>query len=321
MLSELPVQGDSRLLVGFDKRDDAGVYKVSEEIALVTTADFITPPVDDAVLFGEIAAANALSDVYAMGGRPVTCVNIVCFPSKKLPIEDLQGIIRGALVKISESGAVMVGGHTVDDEEPKFGLAVTGLVHPDRIWRNSRAQVGDALLLTKPIGGGVLLNANLKGLVSSVALDACLNSMRELNARAAEILADYPVHAVTDVTGFGLAGHALEMCEGSGVAFEIEYSEVPKMPEALQMYQKGISTGSNNPNRLAVGNKIEFGSEVKSSMAEIFFDPQTSGGLLAAVAPEAAAEIIERMLGEGITDAKQIGRVGPSSGKSMIRII
>ncbi len=297
------------MLVGFENSDDAGVYQINEDTAVVVTADFITPPVDDPEIFGEIAAANAISDVYAMGGIPLTCLNLVCFPSKKLSSDVLQGIIRGALKKIRESGAVMVGGHTVDDEEPKFGLAVTGLVHPDKVWRNGGALPGDKLILSKPIGSGVLLNANLKKLVSEGALENCLFSMRELNAKAAEVLADFTVHAATDVTGFGMAGHGLEMARASGFALEIAFDRLPIMDEALQMYKKGITTGSNASNRKAAGNQVEFASALDKTSAELMFDPQTSGGLLVAVPPDQCEAVLTRLHQAGVSSACCIGQV------------
>ena len=295
--------------MGFENSDDAGVYQLNEDTAIVVTADFITPPVDDGEIFGEIAAANAISDVYAMGGVPITCLNLVCFPSDKLPVAVLDGIIRGALRKISEAGAVMAGGHTVDDPEPKFGLAVTGLVHPDKIWRNGGAQEGDVLILTKAIGSGVLLNANLKNLVSENAMTHCLDSLRTLNAAAAEVLKNFQVHAATDITGFGLAGHALEMAKASGYSLEINFSRLPLMDEAQLMYKKGITTGSNQSNREAVGEQVCFGSGIDLRSRELVFDPQTSGGLMVAVGADKADEIIQRLHSAGVSEARSIGRV------------
>jgi len=196
--------------VGFDTSDDAGIYRLNDEIAIITTADFITPPVNDPYQFGQIAAANAISDVYAMGGKPITCINLAAFPSKKLGPEILQGIVAGALSKITESGAVLAGGHTIEDDEPKFGLAVTGIVHPKKYWSNAGAKPGDVLILTKPIGSGVLFNANLKGWVSEGALNECISTISTLNKTAAEIFSNFEIHAVKDITGFGLAGHGFE---------------------------------------------------------------------------------------------------------------
>jgi selenide,water dikinase len=241
------------LLVGYETHDDAGIYRLSDEIAIITTADYITPPVNDPFVFGQVAAANALSDVYAMGGRPVTCLNLVGFPSKKLEQDVLNQIVAGGLSKITEAGAVLAGGHTIDDDEPKFGLAVTGVVHPEKYWTNSGAQPGDRLILTKPIGSGVIFNANLKNWVSAAALSECLAIITELNKTAAEILQQFNVHAATDITGFGLAGHAYEMAAASGVCLQLEIDRVPIMDEALAMYERGMSTGVNRSIRQLVG--------------------------------------------------------------------
>ena len=249
MLAKLPQVADSNLIVGFDTNDDAGVYRLSEELALVATADFITPPFDDPELFGRIGAANAISDVFAMGGRPVMCVNLVCFPADKLGGEVLAGIISGARKTIEEAGAVLVGGHTVSDPEPKFGLAVTGVVHPQDCWTNAGAREGDALVLSKPVGSGVLLNANLKGWVADADLRGCTDVLTQLNRGAAEAAAEFEIHAATDVTGFGLAGHAIEMAAGAGLTFEIDFDSVPLLGGAEAMYRRGMSTGSNASNR------------------------------------------------------------------------
>ncbi|HUJ73860.1 MAG TPA: selenide, water dikinase SelD, partial [bacterium] len=229
MLGSLPHQHDPNLLVGTATSDDAGVYRIAPDQALVFTVDFITPPVDDPYLFGQVAAANALSDVYAMGGKPLTCMNLVGFPSKKLPGEVLKQIVAGAMGKIQEAGAVLVGGHSTEDEEPKFGLSVTGVVHPDKIWRNDTARVGDKLVLTKPIGSGVLFNANRKGLVSATALQACLGWCTQLNKVPAEVAAGFEIHACTDITGFGLAGHTFNMAKGSLTTFVMDLARVPVM--------------------------------------------------------------------------------------------
>ncbi|HBL56793.1 MAG TPA: selenide, water dikinase SelD, partial [Deltaproteobacteria bacterium] len=242
LLASLPKNIDQKVLVGFDTSDDAGVYLLSDEQALVFTADFITPPVDDPYLFGQIAAANSLSDIYAMGGKPLSCLNLVGFPSDKLGNEILEGIVTGALQKITEAGAVLLGGHTTDNDEPIFGLAVTGLVHPEKIWRNTGAKPGDQLILTKALGSGVLFNANLKNLVSEKALGDCLDSLIELNKTAAEVLAKFEIHAATDITGFGFAGHALEMLPGSELTFNFSLDEIPILSEAGEMYERGVTT-------------------------------------------------------------------------------
>jgi selenide,water dikinase len=309
LLEGLPSGTDPNLIVGYDTSDDAGIYCLSETQALVVTADFITPPTDDPETFGRVAAANAISDVYAMGGRPITCVNLVAFPSKKLPLSTLAGIIRGAQQKIAEAGAVLAGGHTVDDPEPKFGLAVTGLVHPDKVWTNTGAQTGDALILTKPIGSGVLLNANLKGKVNADDLEACLNSLETLNRQAAETGAGFDVHAATDVTGFGLAGHALEMARGASLQFVLDHEAVPLFSGAEAMYSQGISTGSNDTNRELALPYLVFDRPLSQAAESLYFDPQTNGGLLFALPEDQAEQMVRELHEVGVIEAVRIGTV------------
>ena len=306
-------------MVGFDTNDDGGVYRISDDTALITTADFITPPVDDPFVFGQIAAANAISDVYAMGGKPLTCINLVGFPSGKLGPEILHGIVEGALSKITEAGAVLAGGHTTDDEEPKFGLAVTGVVHPDKIWRNVGTQPGDAIILTKPVGSGVIFNANLKDWISDEALAACISTITTLNKVAAETISQFDIHAATDVTGFGLAGHGLEMAQGSGVTLEIDIDAIPVMDEALSSYERGMTTGVNDVNRQLVEPHLEFEREIPFWHQEIVIDPQTSGGLLFALPANQAAAVIEALHGNGITAATQIGTAAEQNGSLHLR--
>ena len=278
-------------------------------MALVTTADFITPPVDDPYLFGQIAAANSISDIYAMGGKPLTCLNLVGFPADKLGPEILHGIVEGALSKITESGAVLAGGHTTDDEEPKFGLSVTGIVHPQKYWRNVGAKPGDVLILTKPIGSGVIFNANLKNWVSEQALEECIQTITTLNKQAAAVMADFDIYAVTDITGFGLGGHALEMAEGSGVTLEIRTDDVPIMREALEMYQKGMRTGVNPANRALIEESTHFEKSLPAWHEEIFVDPQTSGGLLMSLPASQSESLLEALRNSGVTKAQIVGNV------------
>lgn len=308
-MAGLPQTTDPNLLVGYSTSDDAGIYRLTDEIAIITTADFITPPVDDPYQFGQIAAANALSDVWAMGGRPVSCLNLVAFPSKKLPRESLNGIIAGALNKITEAGAVLAGGHSIDDDEPKFGLAVTGVVHPKKYWTNSAAQPGDTLILTKPVGSGVLFNANIKHLVSVDAMNECIHTISTLNKAAAEILLKYTVHAATDITGFGLAGHCLEMAKGSKKVLEIRTHALPIMNEAFRMYQKGVTTGTNAFNRKMVSAHTRLDVSLPLWHEEILYDPQTSGGLLVALPETEAHKAVDELRNEGVVDATIIGRV------------
>jgi len=297
------------LLVGYETSDDAGVYRLTDDIAVVMTADYITPPVNDPYVYGQIAAANAISDVYAMGGKPVACLNLVNFPSKKLPPEVLHQIVAGALSKITEAGAVLAGGHSVDDDEPKFGLAVIGIVHPDKFWTNKGAQPGDVLVLTKPIGSGVLFNANLKKWVSKDAMDACLEILKTLNRTAAEVMAGFDIHAATDVTGFGLAGHGFEMAKGSGVCLEIKIKDLPIMDEALAVYKKGMTTGVNAYNRQMVRKHLRIEADLPRWHQEIIFDPQTSGGLFVAVPETQGENLVKALNAQGVTASKIIGSV------------
>ncbi len=289
--------------------DDAGVYQLNPESALVHTVDFITPPVDDPYTFGAVAATNALNDIYAMGGKPLTALNLVGFPSKMLPLSTLEGILKGAADKVLEAGAVVVGGHSTEDEEPKFGLSVTGLVHPNRIWRNSTAQVGDSLILTKPIGSGVLFNANRKGLVSRQAMAECMEVITILNKGAAEALSTFEIHACTDITGFGLAGHGYEMAKGAGVEMHFNLQAIPLLNEALAMYARGITTGVNHANRALCQHAVCFAARTPAPLQEITFDPQTAGGLLFALPQAQAKSALHALHQAGLPHACAIGVV------------
>ena len=293
--------------MGYKTSDDAGIYRLSEDLAIVTTADFITPPVDDPFIYGQIAAANAISDVYAMGGRPVTCLNLVAFPSNKLAPEMLHQMIAGALNKITEAGAVLAGGHSIEDDEPKFGLSVTGIVHPQKYWTNSGVRSGDALVLTKPIGSGVIFNANLKKWVSPAAFNACIGHLITLNRVAAETMAQFEIHAVTDITGFGLAGHALEMAKGSNVCLTFEIAKIPVMDEAYEMYRKGMSTGVNVHNRRLAKAHTRIEAQLQPWQEEIIYDPQTSGGLLTALPAHQAEALVKALHQKGVQHARCIG--------------
>jgi selenide,water dikinase len=320
LLADLPSGNDPDLIVGFDTNDDAGVYRLSEDQAIAVTADFITPPTDDPEVFGRVGAANAMSDIYAVGGRPLTCVNLVAFPSKSLPASTLAGIIRGARDKIVEAGAVLAGGHTVEDPEPKFGLAVTGIVHPDRVWTNAAARTGDALVLTKPIGSGVILNANLKGWVGESDLSACLESIQTLNRTAAETASDFEIHAATDVTGFGLAGHALEMAKGAGLEFHVEFSALRVYGGAEAMYRRGMSTGSNDSNRELATPHLAIERSLETAEESLLYDPQTNGGLLFALPADQAPALVERLHAAGIVDAAVIGEVAGPADAIALRV-
>jgi selenide, water dikinase len=308
--------------VGFNTSDDAGVYRLTDDMALVSTADFITPPVNDPFIYGQIAAANAISDVYAMGGRPITCLNLVAFPSGKLAPEVLHRIVAGAVDKITESGAVLAGGHTIEDDEPKFGLAVNGIVHPDKLWTNAGARPGDVLVLTKPIGSGVLFNANIKNRVSPEALSACIAHLTTLNRVACETMQRFEIHAVTDVTGFGLAGHSYEVARASGVTLTVSMDRLPVMNEALEMYRRGVNTGVNPHNRRMVQDFLQMAGDWPAWQQEIIFDPQTSGGLLAAVAPKEADDLVDALHAEGVGHACRIGEVLTLAEKNvLLRIV
>jgi selenide,water dikinase len=305
---------DPNLLVGYNTNDDAGVYRLTDDLAIVTTVDFITPPVNNPYQFGQIAAANALSDVYAMGGQPKVCLNLVCFPSKKLPAEDLNQITAGALNKITEAGAVLAGGHSVEDDEPKFGLSVVGVVHPDRYWTNAGARPEDALVLTKPLGSGVLFNANLKGWVSQEAMAKCVTTLIRLNREAAEVMRSFDIHAVTDITGFGLAGHALEMAKASQICMTFRMSDLPIMDEALAMYRKGMTTGVNEFNQTLVADHIQFETPFPKWQEQILYDPQTSGGLLVALPSGQAQDLVAALRQADVPAAVTVGDVHPLDG-------
>lgn len=276
---------------------------------MISTVDFITPPVDDPHWFGQIAAANSLSDVYAMGGRPVLALNLVMFPSKALDMGLLKEILRGGNDKVVEAGACMAGGHSVDDNEPKYGLAVTGLMHPDRIWTNAGARPGDALVLTKPLGTGVLFNANRSGKLPYRELEAVLPVIAALNAKARDAALRFAVHACTDITGFGIMGHSVEMARGGRVRLELDYRSLPLHPNAVEMYRKGETTGSNPANRKAVEGFWDVKLKLASAEEELLFDPQTSGGLLLSLPESQADELVRALKASGVEAAARVGRV------------
>jgi len=309
LLAALPRKGDPDLLVGYESNDDAGIYRLCDDLAIVVSADFITPPVNDPYIFGQIAAANALSDIYAMGGEPKVCLNLVCFPSKVLPPDNLNRIIAGAMDKITEAGAVLAGGHSVEDSEPKFGLSVVGTVHPDRYWRNGGARPGDVLVLTKPLGSGVLFNANLKHYVPEEAMQACIEALAALNKDAARVMKKFEIHAATDVTGFGLAGHALEMAKASQVTMTIDLDVLPIMDQALAMYRKGVTTGVNSFNRDLTAPHTRIEKELPSWHRQILYDPQTSGGLLVALPADQGPALVESLKSIPTPTARIIGGV------------
>jgi selenide,water dikinase len=300
---------DPNLLVGFDTSDDAAVYRVAPDLAIISTTDFITPPVDDPVWFGRIAAANALSDVYAMGGRPILALNLVMFPSKKLDKGLLKGLLAGGFEKVQEAGASLAGGHSVDDLEPKYGLAVTGVVHPDKVLTNCNAKPGDALVLTKLLGTGVLFNASRSKKLPYRDLEPILPKVAELNKSAIETALAFEVHSCTDITGFGLLGHTLEMARGSRVRIELSYGRLPVHPYVLDMYRRGETTGSNLANRKMAEGLWSKERQLTREEEELLFDPQTSGGLLLSVPASQAGDLVQRMKQAGVQDAVVIGEV------------
>lgn len=319
-LKDLAVSPDENLLVGFETSDDAAVYRLTSDIALITTVDYITPPVDDPWWFGQIAAANSLSDVYAMGGKPLTALNLVMFPSKKLDLGLLKDILRGGSEKILEARASMAGGHSVDDNEPKYGLAVTGQVHPDRILTNRACRPGDALVLTKPLGTGVLFNANRSGKLPFPELEAVLSQIAALNRLAIETALNFDVHACTDITGFGILGHTLEMAHGADVQIELDYGRLPFYPNALQMYQKGETTGSNKANRQLAAGFWQAATSLTAAAEELLFDPQTSGGLLLSVPEAEADDLVAALHAAGVAAAARVAQV-VGSGRPMVKVV
>jgi len=315
VLRRLPRVEDPNVLVGYETNDDAAIYRITPQLAMVQTVDFFTPIVDDPCLFGQVAAANALSDVYAMGGRPVSALSIVAFPASR-PAELLEDILRGGLEKMAEANCTVVGGHSIRDEEVKFGYAVTGLVCPEKVWRNVGARVGDVLVLTKPIGTGVISTALKNGNATEDVVDAATASMTRLNAGSAAVLRGLEegcndgelVHAVTDVTGFGLLGHAREMALGSDVSMTLNHAVVGYLPGALEAARGRNFSGGLANNREFLNGCVQFGAGVAEEFRGLFFDPQTSGGLLAAIAPECVDDAM-RLFGKAKIAARVIGEV------------
>jgi len=327
VLRRLPRPTDPNVLVGFDTNDDAGVYLLSHEMAMVQTVDFFTPIVDDPHTFGQIAAANALSDVYAMGGKPVSALSIVGFPDKGDP-EILEQIIRGGLSKMTEAKCSVIGGHSIRNDDIQFGYAVTGVIHPKRVWRNVGAHAGDVLLLTKAIGTGVLSTALKKDRATAADLQAAIASMSQLNRAASEALqevqektgATQPIHAVTDITGFGLLGHAREMALGNSergieaVSLEIDHSAVQYLPGAIEAARGGFLPGGLKNNRDFIGDCVSFAESVSQEHRDLLFDPQTSGGLLVAISPESADKAVSALERHGVA-ASRIGKVIPKTNR------
>ncbi len=305
----LPLNYDPNLLVGLEKADDAGVYKLSEELAIIQTIDFFTPIVDDPFIFGQIAAANALSDVYAMGGKPLTAMNVVCFPIKTMDISVLREVLEGGLEKMQEAGVALVGGHTIEDEELKYGLSVTGTIHPQRLITRAGAKAGDKLILTKPLGTGIVNTALKGGLADEETVAKVTRYMVTLNNRASELMQEIGVNACTDVTGFGLLGHACEVSQNSGVGMRIYAASVPVFAEAVEFARMGLVPGGTHRNREFRSSMIEIVGELPDYMQDVLFDAQTSGGLLISVSAAKADLLLARLHEAGVVEACIIGEV------------
>lgn len=316
-LNNLPKSDHPDLLVGYNKADDAGVFRISEDMALVQTLDFFPPIVDDPYQFGQIAAANALSDVYAMGGTPVTALNIVCFPEGQMPPEILTNLLKGGNDKIEEAGAVVVGGHSIKDNEIKYGVSVTGLINPKYVITNAGAKPGDRLYLTKPLGTGIITTGIKKKAVSKELTAIVIAQMSQLNKKASESMTNCKASAATDVTGYGLLGHAYEMAEASNVSIRFQSDIIPIMPEVKELAEKGMIPGGAIANRDYLKNRVHIKSTVESGVIPTLFDPQTSGGLLIAIS-EDKAELFEQEVRDKKVFALAIGEILAKTDFSII---
>jgi selenide, water dikinase len=312
VLRKLPRQTDPNVLIGFDTADDAGVYQLAPDLALVQTVDFFTPIVDDPYTFGQVAATNSLNDVYAMGGRPISALSIVGFPNTGRDVEVLERILQGGLAKMQEAGCSVIGGHSIGDDEIKFGYAVTGLIHPQRVWANVGAREGDRLILTKAIGTGVISTALKQQKASEAALNAAIESMTTLNKQAAEIANGFEIHAATDITGFGLLGHTREMAVGSKISMVLESARIPFLPDALDYAAQGFLPGGLKRNRDFIAGCVEFADTVSEDVRSLLFDPQTAGGLLFSTAASDASALLAALTEAGIA-AAEIGYVMAST--------
>lgn len=310
VLKGLPQTTDPRLLVGTNTADDAGVYQITDDLAIIQTVDFFTPILDDPYTFGQVAAANSLSDVYAMGGTPVTVLNIVGWPKGSFPLSVLTDILRGGQDKVTEAGAVVAGGHTCIDRELKFGLSVTGLIHPDKIITNAAAKAGDRLILTKPLGMGVITTAIKQGRGSGALAERVGGIMKTLNKKAAEIMRNYKVNACTDVTGFGLMGHLHEMMIASGVQARLFYSQIPILPEAYDFTGPETVPGGSKGNLNFLKPHVRLSPDISEEQSILIHDAQTSGGLIICVEQSDAADLLATLHAEGVSDASLIGQVG-----------
>ena len=308
------------MIVGVETSDDAGVFRLRPDLAIVNTVDFFTPIVDDPYTFGQIAATNALSDVYAMGGEPKTALNIVCFPRGKMDIQILGEVLKGGADKAREAGAVVIGGHSIIDEEIKYGMAVTGVIHPDKVIRNVGVQEGDALVLTKALGTGIITTALKRGKASKESVQAAVASMITLNNTASKIMRNYPVHACSDITGYGLLGHALGMASGSSVTLILESAKLPLLERARRLAEKGYLTGGCKRNREYLKDKITIDKSIREGLVEVAMDPQTSGGLLIALAQRYAEKLVDELKENGVKLATIVG-YATSLQKAWVRLV
>lgn len=309
-MRDLPLVQDPNLLTGFEHAEDAGVYKISADLAIVQTVDFFTPTVDDPFVFGQIAAANALNDIYAMGAKPLTAMNIVCFPIKTMDISVLRKVLHGGLDKMREAGVLLVGGHSVEDNEIKYGLSVTGIVHPDKVLFNRGARAGDKLVLTKALGTGIISTAIKAGEASEKQMENVINSMSALNKKASEMMiAEEDVHACTDITGFGFLGHACEMIEGGDVGLRIDSAAVPVFEGVRDLMETGFVPGGLYRNKNFRLNQVEKKPTCPDWLFDVLFDPQTAGGLFFSLPAGKAQILVEAMRAAGIADAAVVGEV------------
>jgi selenide,water dikinase len=319
-LKDLPLITDPNLIVGMEHAEDAGVYRLRDDLAIIQSVDFFTPIVDDPYVFGQIAVTNALGDIYAMGGRPLTAMNIVCFPIRTMAIGILREILKGGLDKMREADVLLIGGHSVEDNELKYGLSVTGVIHPEKVLFNRGAQPGDQLILTKPLGTGIVSTAVKAGVADAALVARSVACMTTLNKRAAELMGEAKeIHACTDVTGFGFLGHALEMIEGSETGVRIDSSSVPFFPETRSFAEEGIIPGGLIRNRKFREAQIEIGPECPDWLVDILFDPQTAGGLLIALPDGEAENLLRKMHAAGLAEAAIVGEV-TATPKGMIRV-
>jgi selenide,water dikinase len=321
VLSGLPPIQDPKVLVGTDTRDDGAVYRLNDETALVQSVDVFTPVVDDPYTFGQVAAANALSDIYAMGAQPILALSIIAFPVDKLSMSDMGAILRGGIDKAREADIEVVGGHSLEDNEPKYGLCVTGVVHPDRIVRNSSARPGDVLVLTKPLGSGVLAHAIKKGEATEEEVRQVVEVMTELNRNACEAMVEVGVLACTDVTGFGLLGHLVEMIQGSGVSARIRVDRVPVLPRVRDRIRAGVFPGGTEKNLEFYGKHVNWGVDVEETDRWVLADAQTSGGLLIAVPKDSVASLEKALVRRGVKTIAAVGEILSFNERPRIEVV